>query len=173
MWLTRQVDEHPSLLVGLRHTGVGSLQLSCHLFYLPKQQVAQTLKHDCLYRQVLKTQVFFVVHKKKIFSCLWIFYLCLGTACCCFMQFFVWFFKVFFFFTWSPLLDLGFDKQDWTGFCSANVRFHLVWSKGLRERGRERNFIRGFTVNTFKKKKNTSKKRELIGLISYCLVREH
>lgn len=63
--LTRQVDEHPSLLVGLRHTGFGSLQLSSHLFNLPKQQVAQTLKHDCLCCQVLMTQVLFLSSTKK------------------------------------------------------------------------------------------------------------
>ena len=42
------------------------------------------------------------------------------------------------------MLDFGFDKQEWTGFCSANVRFHLVWNKGLdKERERERERERG------------------------------
>lgn len=68
----RQVDEHPSLLVGLRHTGVGSLQLSCHLFYLPKQKVAQTLKHDCLCCQVL--MMLFVVHKEKAVAAFFFFF---------------------------------------------------------------------------------------------------
>lgn len=42
-------------------------------------------------------------------------------------------------FTEALLLDPAFDKQEWAGFCSANVRFHLVWSKGLE---RERRGVR-------------------------------
>lgn len=60
-----QVDEHPSLLVSLRHTGVGSLQLSFHLLYLPEQQVAQTLKHDCS-SSIDDSGSYFVVHKDKV-----------------------------------------------------------------------------------------------------------
>lgn len=74
------------------------------------------------------------------------------------------------------MLDLSFDKQEWTGFCSANVRFHLVWSKGL-EGERERvvsgnKKIRCITVNTFKKS-YLKKDKSFIGLISWCLVRVH
>lgn len=45
--LTRQVDQHPALLVGLRHTGVLSLDLRGDLLHLPEEQTAEALEHDC------------------------------------------------------------------------------------------------------------------------------
>lgn len=50
---------------------------------------------------------------------------------------------------------------------SANVRFHLVWSKGLKKGGRERD------LSTQLLKKRASVKREVsdVGLISCSLVK--
>lgn len=64
------------------------------------------------------------------------------------------------------------------GFCSAKVRFHLVWSKGLeRHRERERQKERGqlVTVNTANrvvpKKRLLREQKSPIGLISFYIVR--
>lgn len=64
------------------------------------------------------------------------------------------------------------------GFCSAKVRFHLVWSKGLeRHREGERQKERGqlVTVNTANrlvpKKRLLREEKSPIGLISFCIVR--
>lgn len=71
-----------------------------------------------------------------------------------------------FFLNWSPLLDLGSMNRNRQAF-SANVRFHLVWSKGLKREGKERD------LSTQLLKKRASVKREVsdVGLISCSLVK--
>lgn len=76
------------------------------------------------------------------------------------------------------LLNLGLStKRTRVGFCSAKVRFHLVWSKGLeRHREGERQKERGqlVTVNTANRvvpKKRLLREKSPIGLISFCIVR--
>lgn len=153
--LTRQVDNHPSLLICLSHAGVGSLQLRRHLFHLPKQQVAQTLEHDCSCCQVPMTQVLLLLSKTKAVAAS----LNVQITRCCFMRFFDFRFK------WSPFAgSRSFDKRTRVGFCSAKVRFHLVWSKGLErhgERERQKDRRQLVTVNTVNRvvpKKKTSER---------------
>lgn len=82
-------------------------------------------------------------------------------------------------FKWSPFAgSRSFDKRARVGFCSAKVRFHLVWSKGLeRHRGGERQKERQqlVTVNTANrvvpKKRLLREEKSPIGLISFCIVR--
>lgn len=68
--LTGQVDDHPALLIGLGHAGLGSIYLSRHLLHLPKEQVGQTLKHDWLWSSADEPRAFVVPREKKIGSCL-------------------------------------------------------------------------------------------------------
>lgn len=71
--LTGQVDDHPALFVGLGHTGLGSIQLSGHLLHLPKEQVGQTLKHDCAWSSADEPRAFVVQREIKTVAAFLIF----------------------------------------------------------------------------------------------------
>lgn len=71
--LTGQVDDHPALFIGLGHAGLGSIQLSSHLLHLPKEQVGQTLKHDCVWSGTDEPRAFVVPREIKAVAAFLIF----------------------------------------------------------------------------------------------------